>query len=287
MTSLTITPSTTLLEIDGIEVVDRLRPTSASTVAALEFVIAEFGFTVPVLVRKIRSGFRLIDGAHRLEAMQKRGNTAIPAVVVTCTDEEARVLEGSQNLAGAAMSPLDEAIFVAAFSEAYQTLHPHTKRGVAGALAKNGLATDLKSFADVIGEKRSISSHQVRRIGAAGRSITRADADQLRTAARKVTLQDIQDLGKIAWPEERTFVIAAMIDGKKASAARSAWKAREAGVQPTIKDPVQEAFLALVAIWNRAPKAAKKRFCLEKAREILDIQNKGEALTAWDKAEQE
>lgn len=44
------------LSVAAIEVTDRIRPTSDVGVAALDFVIGEHGFTVPILVRKLRSG---------------------------------------------------------------------------------------------------------------------------------------------------------------------------------------------------------------------------------------
>lgn len=259
------------IAIDAIEVGNRLRQVSEPTVAALQFVIAEFGFTVPILVRKMRVGYRLIDGAHRLAVLTRAGRSSIPAVAIKCTDEEAQVLEGSQNLAGAALSPLDEAIFVAAFGAAWQKLHPETGRGLAGARAKNGFANELSSFAEIIAEKRSISTRQIQKIARAGRHLSRADADRLRGGKRKLTLQDVQDIGKIGEDDEREFVIAALVEGKKASAARRVWQAQQAGVQPIVKDPVEEAFNAMTALWVRAPKAAKRRFAEELATELAQL----------------
>ena len=273
MSGPTIIPTITTLPINVIEIGQRLRPAGQATVAALEVVIAEFGFTVPILVRKLRSGYRLIDGAHRIEAMTRHGSEVIPVVVVDCTDEEARVLEGSQNLAGAAMSPLDEAIFMAAFGDAYQQLHPETKRGAAGALARHGLATELSSFAEVIAEKRSISPRQVRKIAAAGRMISKDDADQFRAAKRKLSLKDIQDFGKIADAEERAAVTLRFVSGnaKSIGVARRSLSLENAGIQPIIKDKVDVAFNALLAIWNRAPKAAKRRFASELSSELSQL----------------
>lgn len=269
MTGLVIIPSITSAAISDIEVSNRLRPVAESTVAALNFVIGEFGFTVPILVRKMKAGFRLIDGAHRLEVMKRRGNTTIPVVAVTCTDEEARVLEGSQNLAGAAMSPLDEALFVAAFSDAYQNLHPETKRGVAGALAKHGLATELSSFADVIGEKRSISPRQIRNIARAGRMITKEEAAQLRASPLKLTLKDIQDFGKIGDPDERRAVVQRIAGGVKSVAkARQALRAESGEASTPPETPVEAQFKALSTLWSRSGAAARRRF-VEDHRDVL------------------
>jgi ParB family transcriptional regulator, chromosome partitioning protein len=277
VTGLVVIPTITSAPIAEIEVTDRLRPVAEPTVAALDFVIGEFGFTVPILVRKMKAGFRLIDGAHRLEVMKRRGDATIPVVAVTCTDEEARVLEGSQNLAGAAMSPLDEAIFVAAFSDAYQRLHPETKRGMAGALAKHGLASELSSFAEVIGEKRSISPRQVQVIARAGRMITKEEAAQLRASPLKLTLKDIQDFGKIGAAVERQAVALRLSAGNAKSVADARRSLRaESGAAAVPPEPSVEAqFKALSTLWSRSGAAARRRFVGDQRDELLALLDGG------------
>lgn len=279
MTGLVIIPSITSAAIAEIEVSDRLRPVAEPTVAALDFVIGEFGFTVPILVRKMKVGFRLIDGAHRLEVMKRRGEATIPVVAVTCTDEEARVLEGSQNLAGSAMSPLDEALFVAAFSDAYQKLHPETKRGVAGALAKHGLASELSSFAEIIGEKRSISPRQVQIIARAGRMITKEEAAHLRASPRKLTLKDIQDFGKISAALERQAVALRLSAGNAKSVADARRSLRaESGEASTPPEPSVEAqFKALSTLWSRTGAVARRRFVEDQREALLALLEDGGA----------
>jgi ParB family chromosome partitioning protein len=249
---------------------DRLRPVSEAGVQALLHVIAGFGFTTPVVIRRKRSGFVLIDGAHRVEAMKRSGMSEIPVRVYTCTDDEARAMEAGQNIAGADLSPLDDALFLAAYSAAYEELHPETRGGVAGGLARQGLATELSSFADVMAEKRSITTRQVRKIVAAGRLISRSEAEQLRAAKRKVTLKDIEEIGKIGEPEERAMVVLRLSVGnaKSAAEARRSLRAENGDPKITLKDPIEEAFKALSTIWARAHKSAKRRFVEERAVEL-------------------
>ena len=278
MTDLKPTMPATDVRIADIEIGPRLRPVSEATVSALMHVIAEHGFTVPILVRKVKTALRLIDGAHRLAAMTNRGETQIPCIIVTCTAAEARALEATQNLAGASLSPLDDALFLAAYSASYEELHPETRRGAAGALAKHGLATELSSFADVMAEKRSITPRQVRKIVAAGRLISREEADQLRSAPRKVTLKDIEEIGKIGESEERSAVVLRLAVGnaKTAAEARRSLKAENGDVQAEVKDPVEAAFKAMSALWARAPMAAKRRFMQEFSDEIAGLEGYGE-----------
>ncbi|MFN4058190.1 MAG: ParB/RepB/Spo0J family partition protein [Roseinatronobacter sp.] len=283
---ITLHPTITDLGIDEIKVLDtRLRPVSEATVTVLVQVIQEHGFTVPVLVRKTKKGFVLIDGAHRLVAMQRLGNTRIPVVAASCTDDEARALESSQNLAGASLSPLDDAVFLAAYADAYQKLHPETTRGAAGAVARWD-ATELSSFAEAIAEKRAITVRQVRKIAAAGRALKRAEVSHLRSAPTKVTLSDITLIGKIADPEERAQVVMKLAWGnaKNAATARKQWRAEQGETAP-VENPVEAAFQALAKAWARAPMAARKRFLLEHAKDVWGAQNKGVALTDWAKAD--
>lgn len=259
----------------------RLRPVNEATVRALVHVIEQHGFTVPILLRKTRSGMNLIDGAHRLTAMKRLGSATIPAMIIECTSEEARALEASQNLAGASMSPLDDALFLAAYAKAYEVLHPETKGGVAGGLARQGLATELSSFADVIAEKRSISVRQVRKIVAAGRKITRQEAAHLREAARKVTLKDVEDIGKIGDDGTRAQVVLKLASGqaKTAAAALRMQRAEEGGA--VVMTPKDAAFNALINAWRRAGPAVRRRFVQEAATEIAVAQ-----AAAWTAADE-
>ena len=262
----------TELPVADIIVGARLRPVSDAGVETLLMVIPRFGFTVPVLVRKTKNGFTLVDGAHRLVSMKKLGHERIAVVAISCTNYEARSLEASQNLAGASMSPLDDAIFIAAFGDAYQRLHPETTRGLAGALAKNGVANELSSFAEVLAEKRSITPRQVQKIAAAGRRISRTEADALRQAPRKVTLKDIETIGRIGDAEERDAVIMRLAVGnaKSAAEARRTLKAEAGGEQP-LQDPVEAAFIALSKLWSRTGKEAKRRFVAEAEPQLANL----------------
>lgn len=263
---------------------DRLRPVSEATVAVLVQVIEEHGFTVPVLVRKTRKGFVLIDGAHRLAAMTRLGRDAVPVVAVSCTDDEARALESSQNLAGASLSPLDDAVFLAAYGAVYERLHPETRRGAASALSRIGGQTELSSFCEAVAEKRAISARQVRKIAAAGRAITRDEVDLLRTAPVKVTLADLIEIGKIGEPDERAQgepderaqVVLKLASGeaRRAAKARRQWRA-EQGLSKPVEDRVEGDLKVLKAAWARASKETRRRFLRQHGAEVEALLHEG------------
>jgi ParB family transcriptional regulator, chromosome partitioning protein len=127
----------------------------------------------------------------------------------------------------------------------------------------------LRSFTTATAEKFAMSERHVKRLVAAGRSIG-SDAIRLRGAKQQVTLKDLTEISKIGEVSERHAVIEALVEGSARSAgeARRAYKAREAGAEPVFKDPVEEAYRALIVLWSRAPKAAKRRFAAELAVEL-------------------
>jgi ParB family transcriptional regulator, chromosome partitioning protein len=261
MSELTAVPSITSLPLGEIAINTRIRPVSEATVQGLMHVIEVFGFTTPIVVRKKKAGFELIDGANRLEALRRLGSANAPVAVFTCTDDAAQAAEASQNLAGAGMSPLDDALFLAAYQDAYQKLYPESVRGMAGAIARHEGANDTLSFAAVVAEKRSMSTRQVQRIATVGRSLDRTLVAQLRSAPNKLTMTDLKDIGKITDDAERAQVVLKLSTGqaKKVSQARALYAA-EKGETATPKDPVEEGFKALLNAWSRAPAAARRRF---------------------------
>lgn len=87
-----------------------------------------------------------IAGGHRLEAAKRLGWEEIEAKIWTdVTDDWAAIMEIDDNLAGAEMNALDTAVFLATRKQVYERLHPETKAGVAGGLARQGSATELSS----------------------------------------------------------------------------------------------------------------------------------------------
>jgi ParB family transcriptional regulator, chromosome partitioning protein len=262
---------------------DRLRPISEAKVAGLMIVLEDGVFLGAITVRRVAKTMVLIDGAHRLEAMRRLGRATIRADVLDCNAGEARRKEVTGNIL-AGMTPVQDAIFLGVYQQEYEKLHPETKRGVAGALAKNGLQRANLHFADVVAESRQITPGQVRRIIAAGRALGVDERKALQTSEHRIALSEIEKLGKIGDPSLRARSVAALVTGKSVAEAIRAAKAETDGKEPAPKDAVEDAFNALMKAWTRAPMAAKKRFLLEQAQEVWEAQNKGAALTNWAEA---
>ena len=270
-------PTLQMVSLADVRADGRLRPVSPAGVASILASVEEIGrIKDPIHVRKKRDGLVLMAGGHRMEAYAQLGVKEVEAWVwADITDDFARLIEIDDNLAGAEMSPLDTAIFLARRKDVYERLHPETKRGVAGALAKHS-ATDIvsvASFAAATAEKFGIDERHVRRLVAAGSRLSPRDVQLLRSAPQGVTLKDLSDLSKVGDAPARYDVVEAFAAGraKKISEAIKARAARDAGIEPTVKDPVEDALKALASAWARAPMAAKRRFLDDHADEIAGI----------------
>lgn len=272
-----------------VKVSHRLRPVSAAGVQSILASVQEIGqIKDPIHLRKKKDGLHLLAGGHRLEAYGQLGVLEADAWVWSnITDDRARLIEIDDNLAGAEMCPLDTAVFLAERKRIYEKLHPETKRGVAGALARHH-ATDTMSVASFVAataEKFGLSERHIYRMVAAGEKLG-VDASRLRHAPRQVSLNDLMQIGKVGEPTERYAIVDGLCSGtvKSASEARKAWKAKQSGVKPAIKAPVEDQFNALSKAWDRASIAAKKKFLLIYARDIWKAQNAGVALVNWANA---
>jgi ParB family chromosome partitioning protein len=266
-------------EIDSVAVAEvaaseRLRPVSEAGVAALMASIAELGVMQdPIHVRRVRhrdNALVLMAGAHRLEAARRLGWTDIPATVWECNDAWARMMEIDDNLAGAELTALDSAVFLAARKRLYEAEHPDARQGVAGALAlhKNH-ATDIvsvASFAASTAEKFNLSERHVYRMVAAGSALAPDEVARLRAGPRPVGLADLQVIAK-AGPAERYGIVDALAAGR----AKTAKQALALGAEAPPKDPVEAAFQRLLETFDRAPAAARRRFVEERGTEIAAL----------------
>lgn len=256
-------------EVTGL--LGRLRPVSEAGVASLIESITETGVMKDAIhVRKKKDGtLHLIAGGHRLEAARRLGWEEIEAKVWTdVTDDWARMMEIDDNLAGAEMNALDTAVFLATRKAVYERLHPETKRGVAGGLARQGSASELSSFAASTAEKFGMSSRQVQKIVAAGSRLGPDEVAQLRAAPRAITLKDLTEISKIGAAPDRYEVVRRLSAGAAKTAAEARRAIKSGSLGPVVKDPVDDAFKALKTAFTRAPKAARRRFVEDHADDL-------------------
>jgi ParB family chromosome partitioning protein len=256
---------------------NRLRPVSEAGVEALKASILETGVMKDAIhVRRKKGGaLVLIAGAHRLEAARQLGWTEIEAKVWTdVTDDWSRLMEIDDNLAGAEMGPLDTAVFLAERKAVYERLHPETKHGGDRKSVEFQNQMDImsvRSFAATTAEKFGLSDRHVRRMIEIGTALSRDELRWLRASPAPIRLTDLQALAKIGDQRERSQVCIRLSNGAKSAA--DAWRAHrsEAGDEAPVKDPVEEAFVALAKAWGRAGAVSRRRFIRANFDEIFEM----------------
>ncbi|WP_444667153.1 ParB/RepB/Spo0J family partition protein [Cereibacter changlensis] len=266
------------LQIDKVAVAevivrDRLRPVSEAGVESLIASVTELGVLKdPIHLRKKKDGkLYLMAGAHRLEVARRLGWEEIPAKVWTgATDDWALMMEIDDNLAGAEMNALDTAVFLATRKEVYERLHPETRRGVAGALARwDASEPGSVAFVQSTADKFGMTARQIYKIVAAGSALRPGTVAQLRAAPKPVSLKDLTELAKIGDAYERDTVIERLAAGEAKSAAE-AWRSLKADLAgtPLHNDPVEDQYKALLAAWSRASAAARRRWLEEDGDDV-------------------
>ncbi|WP_425099170.1 ParB/RepB/Spo0J family partition protein [Tropicibacter sp. S64] len=271
----------TELPLDEIILGDRLRPVSDAGVEALKASIRDLGVIKDAIhVRKIKKtgAFVLLAGGHRLTAARALRDEGVPGmdpikvVCWSCNDDFARLMEIDDNLAGAELTALDTAVFLAERKAVYERLHPETKAAVGAELVGKRWNTSdtmsLVSFTAATAEKIGKSKRHVERLVKAGQAL-RGDAHRLRHAPKPVTLADLMQISKITQPTERYHVVEALEKGtaKNAAEARTQYKAMTEGANPPV-DATDKAYLRLSDAWARAPKSARRRFLEEHGNDV-------------------
>lgn len=238
----TLLKTITELTVGSIDMGTRLRPVSEAGVAALAASIDQLGVMKDAIqVRRKKGKDVLLAGAHRLTAARQLGWDTIEVKLWECTDDWARLIEIDDNLAGAELTALDTAIFLAERKRIYEKMHPETVAGVAGAAARWD-ASDIMSFASATAEKFGLSKRHVERIVAAGSALDANDVRWLRAAPKPVTLTDLATIAK-AKPDERAKVCIAMTNGTAKNAAH-ALKQLKTKPGDAIKRPIDKAVRA-------------------------------------------
>ena len=108
-----------VIPISDIICADRIRPVNPVTVAALAVSFNEVGLLNPVTVclttlardGRVRDGYVLIGGLHRLEAAKSLGWNEIDATITELSGPAAVIAECDENLCGTNLSAAERALF--------------------------------------------------------------------------------------------------------------------------------------------------------------------------------
>lgn len=249
---------------------DRLRPATEAGIAGVMASIEELGEALqPVMLRRKGSGagtrLVLIGGLHRLEAYRKLGRETIRADIWRCNDDWARLAQIDENLAGADLSTLELATFLADRKRVYLKLHPETAQGAAGAAARwDSDASDTMSFASSIAEKRDMSKRHVERLIHVGESLDVQAKVLLRQLPKPPGFNDLVRLSECG-PMEQAGVVEMML-GVDRPNLKAAIRAVRGETEPPKPAPEDAQFRDLLERFERAKKPAQRRFLSEVLR---------------------
>lgn len=249
------------VRLTQIAVPERLRRVDPDWVAALADNIGQQGLRQPLTVRQafgedgapIANRYLLVAGAHRLEAVRALGLESVAAEIIDVSDAEARLIEIDENLYRRELSALDRAKFLAEREALYLALHPDTKRGRAGGLARQGQQTTSVSFAEDTAERLGLSGRTVQRQVALWRSLDRQAVALLGLHPVSRNASELARLAKMG-PAAQRRVAKALAAGARNVAAALGEEAA-----PRLA-PAEAQFAALVRAWTRAAPGARESF---------------------------
>lgn len=122
------------MPIDLIDVGARARPVCGDDAERLAWDIEARGLRQPIEVAKQASGprglrYRLVSGAHRLEAFRRLRRETIPAVIITGKAAALRRDELLENLVRRDLTALERAASLAGMKAVYLEENPDARRG--------------------------------------------------------------------------------------------------------------------------------------------------------------
>ena len=241
--------------IHDIQCGDRLRAVDAGRVASLAASIAEIGLRTPVTVTITVDGdgevsYRLIAGAHRLEAMKASGQDYIDAFVMDGDEDDAALWEIDENFARAELSDAQRA-------EHHVRREEILKRK--GLVRENGgdrkserQIVGLKSYADQAADTLGVNRRTVERDLRRGKNI----APEVMAEVAGSRLDKGVVLDELA---------ATPRDQQPAKLSEIASRGLVSRVR-TADDPLNDLeaterqLAALMAAWNRAGADARRKF---------------------------
>ncbi|MCO5083357.1 MAG: ParB N-terminal domain-containing protein [Rhizobiaceae bacterium] len=266
------------IPLADIRVPERLRAVEDDHALAIQASIVQHGLLNPITVRLLEGGtaYALVAGAHRLRAIELLGEAEIDAVIVEADDDEAVMLEVSENLFRNELSALDRAVFVLSYREAWERKHGRVRRGNPNS-AK--LAELPESPLDQVQQEAAtgFSKHVAEKLGLSPRAVERAQFlgqhlhPDLRRVLRGTAEAENQSLlEKLARLGEGMQL--KVVADVKASVPLS-YVLEHAMGRPAAVDPDRD-YTALVAAWERAGKKDRDRFLLAIGAAIKTTRNR-------------
>lgn len=165
-----------LIDVTAIDSDNRLRGVDNAKVKALALSIADVGLRAAIEVRRTETGYALISGLHRLEAVRSLGHPQIAARVVPVDEIGARALEIAENLIRSDLNPLDRARFVVEDRKVFEAQHGPIRSG----RRQKNQDVPKPGWADSVCERTGMTKDQVERSLRIANGLTEDSVERLR-----------------------------------------------------------------------------------------------------------
>ncbi len=268
------------LTIAEITVPERLRAVNDDYALVIQASIVEHGQLAPIVVRLTPNGecpYTLVAGAHRYRAIELLDEDAhqIEALIVKADQDEAILLEISENWARNDLNVMDKSVFVETYRQVWEKSRGTISRGrpknsaklaefsesPVGILEAEAQSGFFQSCADRLG----ISQRSVERLGQIAKlpkSVRKAIADTPIADNQSQLLK----LAKLPPQQQKKFP-------KALKTTNDFKKSLEVLEPPAPKpDPAMQQLSALIGAWDRAKPEAREKF-LEHAGLIAEVRD--------------
>jgi ParB family chromosome partitioning protein len=255
------------IQIDSIDVGQRLRNVSEAQVETLVASITDVGLLNPITVYQCEvfrngsyvPGYGVVAGAHRLEACKRLGLVEIEANVVTLDDLDRQIAECDENLCATTLTKAERALFTKRRKDAYEAKYPETKAYVAGAHGSNKVQGNASAklapaFTADTAAKTGQSERVVQRDAERGTKISENALSLIKGS--KLDNGAYLDKLKAMPVAEQVAKVRADLDARNNIARRI--KVADAPLSDTDAREAQVA--ALMAAWNKAGQEARQEF---------------------------
>jgi len=249
-----------MVAVGHISTMGRLRKADPKQVEVIANSVKEVGLLNHITVVPARiyfngqqiDGYQLVAGLHRLEACKSIGWMEIPATVLDLDEQQRIIAECDENLCGSVLTATERAMFSARRKEAYEALHPETRHGVAGALAKHGDAvanSATASFADDQASRTGQSARTVRQDAERGTKVCKEAMDILKgtKADTGVVLDMLKDMEPAAQVVAAYREVQKRQEPVKRSPPDDAQKARASKIDFDVKDRAAKEVAEIIA----------------------------------------
>lgn len=190
----------------------RSTPDPRSPFNAIVRSIATSDVLSPVVLHKETAA--VIAGHSRVLACKQLGKPSVPAWLVDCAPDspEAQLVAIDSDLLHKWLPELEENVLLAKQKQLYLQVHPQTAKGLAGALAKHGSASEIPSFAEHAAKNKGVSKRQIEHKIAIGEKISpevlkELDVWSSKPKAQKFAANQKEQLALIKYPPKEQLNI--------------------------------------------------------------------------------